>query len=239
LLPIVSSKPAAAGASRDRGRLQLWAAVADAPLDAYSAEAINQGLTDLDWVSRAAVAHEAIVESFITAPAVLPMKLFTIFTSDDRALAHVIRERPQLQAMARRVMGQHEWGIRVVLDRSQAVASAATRRPVPVAGRTGAGYLQRKKAQHDAAAKLAQRSRDVVADLYDRLARQATAVARRGGADLPAPGAPLLLDAAYLVPRRRTRTFQSAVARHARTLMPQGYRVTLTGPWPPYTFMQD
>jgi hypothetical protein len=44
---------------------RLYAAVADAPLDKYGAAAINKGLTDLDWVSRAAVAHEAVVESFI------------------------------------------------------------------------------------------------------------------------------------------------------------------------------
>ena len=39
--------------------------VADAPLNRYGEDAINRGLADLDWVSRAAVAHEAVVESFI------------------------------------------------------------------------------------------------------------------------------------------------------------------------------
>src|SRR5215471_11749186 len=74
----------------DRG---LYLAVAHAPLDQYGADAINRGLANLDWVSRAAIAHEAVVESFAGASAVLPMKLFTIFTSDDRALAHVRSQR--------------------------------------------------------------------------------------------------------------------------------------------------
>ena len=64
-------------------------AVADAPLDRYGEEAINRGLSDLDWVARAAVAHEAVVEAFIGASATVPMKLFTIFTSDERAVEHV------------------------------------------------------------------------------------------------------------------------------------------------------
>jgi hypothetical protein len=38
-----------------RGR---WLAVADAPLDRFGEDAVNRGLGDLDWVSRAAVAHE-------------------------------------------------------------------------------------------------------------------------------------------------------------------------------------
>jgi hypothetical protein len=51
----------------------LFLVVADAPLNRYGEAAINRGLSDLDWVSRAAVAHEAVVESFIGETAVLPM----------------------------------------------------------------------------------------------------------------------------------------------------------------------
>jgi hypothetical protein len=44
----------------DRG---LFLVVADAPLARYGDDAIQRGLSDLDWVSRAAVAHEGVVES--------------------------------------------------------------------------------------------------------------------------------------------------------------------------------
>src|SRR5918999_118989 len=75
----------------------LWLAVADAPLDRYGEEAINRRLSDLDWVSRAAVAHEAIVESFLEERAIVPMKLFTIFTSDDRAVEQVRSDRRRVE----------------------------------------------------------------------------------------------------------------------------------------------
>ena len=100
----------------------LYAIVADAPASRYNQTVIERHLTDLDWVSRAAVAHEAVVEHFIDARAVLPMKLFTIFSNDDRAVAHLQRERLRLSVAARRVAGQHEWGVRVLLDSSRAVA---------------------------------------------------------------------------------------------------------------------
>src|SRR5229473_2309652 len=92
----------------------LFMAVADAPRDRYGEAAINRGLSDLNWVSRAAVAHEAVVESFISETAVLPMKLFTIFTSDDRAIAHVRAERQRIAAAVKRVANHQEWGVRVV-----------------------------------------------------------------------------------------------------------------------------
>ena len=66
----------------------LHVVVADAPLSEYGEAAIARGLANLEWVSRAAMAHERVVESFGGADAVLPMKLFTIFTNEARAVAH-------------------------------------------------------------------------------------------------------------------------------------------------------
>src|SRR5712692_3332247 len=71
----------------------LYLAVADAPLDRYG------------------------------ETAVLPMKLFTIFTSDERALTHVRGERQRILAVSNRVANQHEWGVRVILDRERAVGA--------------------------------------------------------------------------------------------------------------------
>jgi hypothetical protein len=216
-----------------RGRFLV---VADAPLDRYGEDAINRGLSDLDWVARAAVAHESVVESFIAASAVLPMKLFTIFTSDDRALEHVRRDASRVDALLRRVANHHEWGVRVVLDRARAAVPGA-RRDRPIV--SGKGYLAQKKSQRDAAAELARHARDTVADLYDRLAKQSGLARRRTASELPVQGGPLVLDAAFLVPTRHTARFRSLAAREARALARRGYWLTLTGPWPPYNFIQD
>jgi hypothetical protein len=219
----------------DRG---LYLVVADAPLGKYGEERIQRGLSDLDWVSRAAVAHEAVVESFIDAAAVLPMKLFTMFTTDERAVEHIRAERPRIVSLLKRLSNQHEWGVRVVLDRSRAV-KAHTPRTRAAAPASGLAYLALKKAQRDSARELAERAQETVADLYDRLASKARVAKRRGANELPAQGGPLLLDAAFLVPRSRTASFRALAAREAKSLAPHGYDVTLTGPWPPYSFVQD
>ena len=54
--------------------LTKWLVVSDVPLDRYGEAAINAKLSDLEWVSRAAVAHEAVVESFGGAAAVVPVR---------------------------------------------------------------------------------------------------------------------------------------------------------------------
>lgn len=217
----------------------LWLVVADAPLDKYGEDAINRGLTNLDWVSRAAVAHESVVEAFIGASAVVPMKLFTIFTSDARALDHVTRERPRIDAVLKRVTNHLEWGVRVVLDRPKAPAGKGRpSRPV-TGGASGAAFLTRKKAQRDATKELAERAREVVEGLYDRLAAEARLAQRRSASELPVQGGPLLLDAAFLLPKTRSAKFEKLATRAARDLGPQGYRVTVSGPWPAYSFIQE
>src|SRR5580704_8082334 len=166
----------------------LFIAVADLPLDKYNASAISSGLANLDWVSRVAVAHEAVVESFVASKAVLPMKLFTIFKSDQRAFEHVRSQRARIADLVARVANQQEWGIRVVLDRTLAPALAPRR---TAAGRgSGASYLAQKKAQRDASKELASRARDTVASLYDRLAARSSDAKRRSASELPAQGGP-------------------------------------------------
>jgi hypothetical protein len=216
----------------------LFIAVADLPLDRYSESAINAGLANLDWVSRVAVAHEAVVESFIAAPAVLPMKLFTIFTTDDRALDHVGAQRARIASLVKRVANHQEWGVRVVLDGVRAEGARPKRNP-PSRAITGAAYLERKKAQRDAASELASRARDTMADLFDRLAERSGDAKRRSASELPVQGGPLLLDAAFLVPRARAAAFKTLVARESRSLARHGYGLSVSGPWPPYTFVQD
>jgi len=230
-------QPAMGSSSRSR---RLWLIVADAPLAEFGDAAINRRLSDLEWVSRAAVAHESVVELFIDCAAVLPMKLFTIFLSDARALEQMASDRRHILSALRRVTRHHEWGVRVVLnsaaaDRGGTNARTSKRPPGP---ESGAAYLAFKKAQRDRAADLRARAKTVVTDVYDRVSRQAADAKRRPASELPVQGGPLLLDAAFLVSHARSKQFAATLARETKTLEAQGYRMTVTGPWPPYSFVQ-
>ncbi len=219
-------------------RSRRWLVVADAPLARYGEQAIKKGLANLDWVSRAAVAHEAVIEAFIRSTAVLPMKLFTIFANDDRARAHIAADAARIDRLLNRVSKHHEWGLRVTLECARPAPSqvGTSNRS---AGRGGAGYLAHKKAQRDASTQLARHARETVADLFDELAALATDAHRRGASELPVTGGPLLLDAIFLVRQSGERRFQRLVDTHARALAPSGYAVSLSGPWPPYGFMNE
>ena len=84
----------------------LWLAAADAPLGRYDAAAVEKGLKDLEWVSACAVAHERVIEHVSMLGATVPMKLFTLFSSDARAVAELGRSQRRLYCRLSR-RGRH------------------------------------------------------------------------------------------------------------------------------------
>jgi hypothetical protein len=220
-----------AGRLLDAGQ-GLWIVAADAPLPRFGEASIQRGLRDLDWLSRCAVAHEAVVESWLRARAVVPMKLFTIFDSDARALADIGGKRERLEAIIRRIGGKREWGVRV---KRVGVAARQPMRRVT----TGVGYLAAKKQVRDAEQEMAARGQSRVNRAFAALSAVADESERRQPAAGDNQPSSLLLDAAFLVDLEQTPKFREAARRASREWARTGYRVELTGPWPPYNFIES
>jgi hypothetical protein len=213
--------------------------VASVPLAKYSAEAIEPRLRDIDWVSSCAGAHEDVVEHVAKSGTVVPAKLFTMFASDERAVAHVMRSKKVLDRVVSRIAGCDEWGLRILFDEARAakVKRARARAQASREQATGTSFLLRKKAEEDAKRTLATEARGEVDDLFARLSKRAKRALRR-----PPPSRELagrvLLDAVFLVEKTGTKAFTSLVASSAEGLADEGYHVTLTGPWPAYSFIE-
>jgi gas vesicle protein GvpL/GvpF len=231
--------PPATAASR-RAAQRQWLAVSTVPQTLYGEAVLENDLQDLGWVGPRALAHEAVVEHFLGADAVLPMQLFTLFKSDARAVEHVVADRRRIARILTRIERQVEWGLRLAWDRSagEQVSTASHRRRAARPGEpTGAGYLMRKKAIRDASRLRLRRARADATRIHRTIAGQATAARRRTDVERAARGSRLLLDAAYLVPAARTKAFEASVRRQTASLERTGVVVTLTGPWPAYHFI--
>jgi hypothetical protein len=213
--------------------------VSTVPLSLYSAEAIEEKLRDLDWVGAAASAHESVVERAGQGATVVPMKLFTIFSSDDRAADHVRKMKRGLDRVVARIAGCEEWGLRILFDESRAAKAkgvqakkAAARAPV-----TGTSFLLGKKAHEESRRRLTSEAKGEVDELFVRLEKTATRAIRRPPPTRELAGQ-VLLDSVFLVTEKRVEKFKSTVAASAKELAKEGYHVTLTGPWPAYSFIE-
>lgn len=210
-----------------------WLVACDVPLSTYGTESLEPRMSDLEWISAVALAHEAVVEAFLRVDALLPLKLFTIFSTPERACQHFLDREAQLADVVGRVARADEWSVRL------AVRAASTRtdaRPAPAVPDGGAGYLQGKKARYQAAATRQVRVRELASEIFESLSGLSSEARQRQDARTQGT---LVLDAAFLVPRDGATRLKSALARHAATLKPEGVDLTVTGPWPPYSFVQD
>lgn len=207
-----------------------WLLVSTVPERAYGEAALERGLQQLEWVGPRALAHEAVVEHFLPATAVLPMQLFTLFKEDARAVEHVVGEKRRVARILARIERHVEWGLRLTWDPPEAT--------VPRGGiKSGAAYLARKRDVLDLTRTRLKRARGEANRIYRAVSREASAAHRRTAMEQATPGSRVLLDAAFLVPARRAGAFRAAIRRSARTLEGSGIAVSLTGPWPAYNFI--
>lgn len=214
----------------------LWLVVADASLSEYDGEEIESRLSDLSWVSDRALAHEAVVEHCAALGPVLPMKLFTLFHGDERAVAHLAGQREEIVRILDRIAGRVEWGVRILFREDEARRQAGASGNDGDRPSSGTSFLLRKKAEKESARDLLARVRAEADRAYEELARRAVE-ARRRAPEAGEVGARLLLDGAFLVPAGEGEAFEAEVQRLAERLAGQSCEVTLTGPWPPYNFL--
>lgn len=210
-----------------------WLVTSTVPLDVYDPANLEPRLRDLDWVAQVAVAHEAVNEFFTRASGavVVPMKLFTMFSSVEKAIEDVRARRTAIDRVMRRIAGCEEWGLRVT--RRPVVERSGAARPA-----TGAEFLQSRKAARDAASNARTEALDAAAAAYKQLARYAKDARKRTGGGEPGTNPPVL-EAAFLVRATGRTKFTREVRRQGPILAKAGADLTLTGPWPAYNFVGE
>jgi len=211
---------------------QFSVIVADVPADVYNSEAIEARLSDLDWVGACGAAHHAVADALFASRLVVPLRLFTLFADGERAQAALVRMRPRIRKAFARLDGRKEFVLRVGRpDASRADAADAGPAASPDRA-TGTGFLRAKaSSRRETAERQAHASRSAV-EVFDAL----SAIAADSRARTTPTGANLLLDAAFLVDTRKSASFRRTLARAAAGLLRDGCPVSLSGPWPPYSF---
>lgn len=213
----------------------LWVVCASVPLAVYGSDALERALRDLSWVGDAAVAHESVVEHFaqLKNVTVVPMKLFTMFSSDARALQAMRSRRRGILSVVRRIAGCEEWGVRITLTPPAGRDDVLRTKPD-----SGTAFLAARKQARDLARELARAAAQSAESAFTTLSSIARDALRRD--DVPEGAVmPPLLDAAFLVPASRRTRFKSAARRLAAAGVKAGTEITVTGPWPAYNFVQE
>jgi Gas vesicle synthesis protein GvpL/GvpF len=194
-------------------------------------------LEDLESVELLARAHEAVLEAALAAVAVVPFRLCTVYSSLQALDAMLAREGVTLKAALDRLNGMQEWGVKAFL-RPRVPASGADE---PGEADSGIDYLTRKRERRDAAVAGREATETAVAQIHARLTECATTstLSRPHDRRLSGRDTEMVLNAAYLVPEEGVDAFRAIVEDLARRREADDVELELTGPWPPYHFVES
>jgi hypothetical protein len=206
----------------------VWAVVADAPLERFAGDALEQELQDVEAISRHALAHASVIEFFFRQATVIPLKLFTLFSSDDKAREHVRGRLKPLTRMFASLRGLEEWGVRIHAGEAEAESTRTLD--------SGRDYLTAKKRLQE---QMLAPSRAAVRAANGALAALAKLAAKSRKELFPPPGRgrPYVTGASFLVMVTRREAWKKHAAKLAGALNAQGHRLEMSGPWPPYHFV--
>jgi len=215
----------------------VFTAVADAE---FSQETIDRRAADLEWLGAIGYRHQAVVQDVMKQTAVVPLRAFTLFSSEDALRSYLHENADMLRKALDRLDGKQEWTLRVELDPqrwSDALVSRVDslrdlQQQIDSAA-PGKAFLLRKKLDDEKKRASHAAEETLLAEIeravLDRLRCETVAESRerRDGA---------FPEINVLINRDEEATLQELHAQLTDRYEAEGVTLALTGPWPPYTF---
>jgi hypothetical protein len=201
----------------------------------FGAEPLERNLNDLDWLARAARAHQAVLDRAFASGPIVPLRLCTIYADEAHVREMLERERDVLLDTLARLRDVSEWGVKLMVD----ARGRADREPEPASPSSGREYFERRRRERqerEAAQGLTLRAAE---EVHERLRRQATAATllRPQTRELHGRQGEMIFNGAYLVERSGVERFRAVAEELRAGQRRHGLALEVTGPWPPYNFV--
>lgn len=218
----------------------LAALVSTVDLTEFDEPGLRRNLEHLGWLEATARAHHAVLDAVARNGPVVPLRLATIYRSDDGVRALLAERAGTFDATLRRVHGHTEWGLKAYLapgaDAAPTGQPAADTADTAAGGAPGTAYLRRRRAHLQSSADL-RRTAGQGAEAIHRVVSAAAAAARRYPPQdgcLTGESREMVLNAAYLLAGADCAPLERALAQAGTWPL----RVEWTGPWVPYSFVE-
>jgi len=206
----------------------------------FSQEAIDSRAGDLEWLGAIGYRHQDVVSDLMKQTAIVPLRAFTLFSSEEALRAYLRENAELLKKVLERLDGKQEWTLRIEFDPAKWSESLASRvaslrnlQGEIESAPPGKAFLLRKKFDDEKKRSSKEAEQQVVAEIeravLDKLACETVAETRerRDGA-FPQINVLINRDEESILQELHA----SLTERHAS----EGVILGLTGPWPPYTF---
>jgi hypothetical protein len=198
----------------------------------------NTSVYIFDPTRENALAHEHVIETVMKMYTIIPMSFGTVFRTDDDIREVLKSIYSSLKDVLKQMSGKLEFGLKVNWDREQIIEELQREdeeirqfHQEIIRKHLQSTYLARMQLGRMIDKAMAERSTQYVREIYEAL--RSVCVASR---DNPPIGDKMIMNAAFLVERKREAEFDGVVNKIAKKY---GKRLKFkyTGPWPPYNFV--
>lgn len=218
------------------------AVVSETSLEDFTGPDAEARTKSVEWLGPRALLHEHVIEQVAASSPVLPVRLGTLFSSEESLGRLVARNHETIAAFLDRVAGQEEWAVKGYVQRELAIGArvkaAMASSPSPPSASQGMRYMQEKRMVAQAEAGLQAWLQETANRLWSELEAVSSSAVERN--ILPSsegqPFGEMILNWAVLVPAADVPRLHALVARFDEELRPAGVTLRESGAWPPYSF---
>ena len=209
---------------------RVAALASELPVEELGEQVWREHAEDPQWLGEVAREHHAVLQALVEEIDVLPLRLPALW-STRAALVEALDSQPAWESALRRIAGHVEWGL-------QAYAVPAPDQPAERPS-SGAAYLRGRADEATRKEEERKVRAAAVLDLHEELALAATHAVTNPPQDPALSGRdmPMVLNAAYLVPREGRDAFLALADRLHEQVSARGLVVEVSGPWPAYNFV--
>ena len=234
--------PVFAGAPR-----RTCAVFSEVELEEFCGDSAEARLQDLAWLGPRVCRHEAVIEEVMSQAPVLPARFATLFTSIDSLKRSVHEHREAIAGFFAGLGDQQEWAVKGLLDRTGRTEKLGLVGSAH-GGRAGARRIPRRailpgEADQGAVGTGFQPSVERVLPAGSGGAggvrRRISGNAKYWRRCAAETDAEVVLNWAFLVSPAALDDFRARLERLNGGEAFPGLKLTLTGPWPPYSFVPD
>ncbi|HEY4347817.1 MAG TPA: GvpL/GvpF family gas vesicle protein [Gaiellaceae bacterium] len=192
-------------------------------------------------------AHENVLSLAQGVGVVLPFRFGIVVRGHAEVLDLVEKRGADLAAQLERLRDVREWGVKALIATEPLEASVIAGAPHLVelsnsaSDGTGHGFFARKRLEREVEALMREEAAELATTVHTRVATYA----RQSALNPPQPRElsgyrdEMILNGVYLVERRAEAALDSAVRALRSEFAERGLRLELTGPWPPFNFVDE
>lgn len=224
------------------------AVVGQVPLQDFTEPNLRKHLANEQWLTEKVLAHERIVrEMMLGTPPIIPLKFGTIFQSRARVQQMLKKHYSRFQNLLEQFTGRHEWGLKIfsrpqILKRKITAQDTDIARIVSKIKKQSAGkkYFFEKELEAKYREKIEEKERAAAENLQGLIVPfcdqyvSNNVLSRR----FPGQDGELITNATLLIVDTSIDELRQYLNHWNQLHDKAGLTAELSGPWPPYNFVQ-